>query len=161
MKKELDSTEKERIHEAAIQFLRTNHTMVLATVSNTGEPSAAVVYFTHQEPFEFHILTVKGSRKCENIKANGKIAFVIGTGPDTDTMQGGGVAELMEEKEAEIFFELVERISLTSPFQWPVLALAKEHGFCAFRIRPTWLTWLVMDEEEYPDIARKEFYQLI
>ncbi len=134
--------------------------MVISTVSSTGEPQAAVVYYFVDEHFNFYFMTSIGSKKCENIKENGKVAFVVGTGPEVITVQGGGTAKALDQKEAEIFFQMIEQIALKSSYQWPLLTLAK-NGFCTFRIKPNWMVLLNFHKDQYPDIAREEFYKII
>lgn len=156
----LSQEEEQKIHQKALEFLRECNTMVVSTVSDQGEPQVATVYFTVDDDFNIFFMTSRGSKKCENLKSNGKIAFVVGTGPEIVTIQGGGVAEPLDEKEAQVFYKLIEKVSLRSPWQWPVTLLAKE-GYCTFKITPTWMVWLNLHKEKYPDIASEEFYKII
>lgn len=156
----LSQEEQEKIRASALGFLNDHNTMVVSTVSDAGEPQAATVYFTVGDDFSIYFMTSHGSRKCENLKSNGKIAFVVGTGPEVATIQGGGNAESLDEQEAQVFYKLIEKVSLRSPWQWPVTLLAKE-GYCTFKITPTWMVWLNLHKEQYPDIASEEFYKII
>ena len=156
----LSPEDQKKIKQKALEFLRERNTMVVSTVSDSGEPQASTVYFMADDNFNIYFLTFKESRKCENLKSNGKIAFVVGTGPEVVTIQGGGNAEFLDEKEAQVFYELIEKVSFKSPWQWPVTLLAKE-GFCTFKIKPIWMVWLNLHKEQYPDIASEEFYKII
>ena len=157
---DLSSEEKMKVKQKALEFLKEHTTMVVSTVSPSGEPQASTVYFMVDDDFNIYFLTSKGSRKCENLKSNGKIAFVVGTGPKVVTIQGGGNAESLDEKEAQVFYDFIEKIGFESPWQWPVTFLAKE-GFCTFKIKPTWMVWLNLHKDQYPDIASEEFYKII
>ena len=157
---DLSPQDKEKVRQKALEFLKERTTMVVSTVSPSGEPQASTVYFMADDDFNIYFLTAKGSRKCENLKSNGKIAFVVGTGPEVVTIQGGGNAESLDEKEAQIFYDAIEKIGFESPWQWPVTLLAKE-GFCTFKIKPTWMVWLNLHKDQYPDIASEEFYKII
>lgn len=156
----LSPEDKEKVKLRALEFLRGRNTMVVSSVSDLGEPQASTVYFTADNDFNLYFMTSKGSRKCQNLTANGKVAFVVGTGPEVITIQGGGVAESLEENEAKVFFNLIEKVAFRSPWQWPVNLLAKE-GYCTFKIKPNWMVWLNLHKEKYPDIASEEFYKII
>ena len=151
---------KEKVKQRALEFLRGQNIMVVSTVSDSGEPQAATVYYVADENFNIYFMTSLKSRKCENLHSNSKIAFVMGTGPEVITVQGGGEVEKLDEHEANIFYALIEKIALKSPWQFPLILIAKE-GFCTFRIRPKWMVWLNFQKDRYPDIASKEFHKII
>ncbi len=157
---ELSPEDQKKIRARALEFLKDHRTMVVSSISDSGNLHAATVYFVVDDNFHLYFMTLSGSSKCENLRANGKVAFVVGTGPEVITIQGGGIAEYMEEKRGKVFYELIKRAALTTPWQWPILFLAK-HGFCTFHIIPTWMVWLNLHKEKYPDIAREEFYQIV
>ncbi len=134
--------------------------MVVSTVSEEGEPQAATVYYVVDDDFNFYFMSAAGSRKCENLLANSKMAFVIGVGPEIKTVQGGGMAEAVNERAGEIFEKLSEQIKLESPEQWPLLLLAKK-GFCTFKIKPTWMVWLNLNKDQHFDVSNIQFYKII
>lgn len=156
----LSQEEQAKIKRHALEFLKSHNTMVIATASYEGEPQAATVYYVVDDQFNLYFMTSKGSKKCDNLRSNGKIAFVVGSGPEVVTMQGGGFTESLDENESKVFYDLIERVALKSVNQWPLLTLAKE-GFCTFRIVPTWMVWLNLHKDQYPDIASEEFYKII
>ena len=134
--------------------------MVLASISNNLEPEAATVYFVSDDNFNLFFMTSESSKKTENLKVNGKVAFVMGWGPESITIQGGGVAKELEKREAETFYALIEKVVLESSNQFPILQLAKE-GYCTFKITPSWMSYLNMEKEKYPNIASSEFFKII
>ena len=154
------SEKQHEVQARALEFLKSRPTMVISSVSENGEPQASTVYYVTDENFNLYFMTSLKSRKCENLHSNSKIAFVVGTGPEVITIQGGGEVEKLDEKETEVFYTLIEKISFKSPWQWPLLLLSKE-GFCTFRIKPKWMVWLNLHKEEYPDIAQEKFYKII
>lgn len=156
----LPQKDENLVRREALEFLKSHDTMVISTVSPSNDPQAAVIYYVVDEKFNFYFMTSLGSRKCENLRANGKIAFVIGAGPEIVTMQGGGTAEPLDEQEAQVFYKLIERIALKSPWQWPLILLSKK-GFCTFRLKPTWMSWFNLDKDAYPDIVTDGFYKII
>ena len=154
------ANDKQETREGALKFLQDNRTMVVASVSSDGEPQASTVYYIVDDEFNFYFITFNGSKKCENLKANGKVSFVVGFGPRPLTVQGGGKAVLIDDKEAKVFLELVEKTHAINPYEWPVLELAKE-GFCTFKIIPSWLVWLNFDSEEHLKASGDKFQKII
>ncbi|TSC73650.1 MAG: Pyridoxamine 5'-phosphate oxidase [Parcubacteria group bacterium Gr01-1014_44] len=151
---------EQKPREDALKFLQDNRTMVVASVSDSGEPQASTVYYAVDDDFNFSFITSKGSRKCDNLTNNGRVAFVIGFGPRSITVQGGGRALLMDSKDSEVFMEILRRNHLSSSLEWPVLELAKE-GFCTFKIVPSWLVWLNFDSKEHLKASGDKFHKII
>lgn len=150
---------QEKMRAQALEFLKNENRMVVSSVSDSGEPECALVYYTVDENFDLYFMTSPGSRKCENLRANGKTAFVIGTGPEVTTVQGGGRAKALDNKESEIFFELIKNGAIKTN-KWPLLTLEKE-GFCTFKIVPAWLTWFSMESKKSPSLEDEDFFKII
>ena len=118
-----------------LRFMRSHSLAVQASVSSSGGPQAAVVGFVVTDNFEIFFDTVDTTRKVRNLRANPKIAFVIGglTDADERTVQYEGVAdeprviELQHLKKLYFrrFPDGVERQT------WP--------GLVYVRARPTWI----------------------
>lgn len=68
---------------------------VVATVTQNGEPEAAVVGFGVTEDLTLLLGTSNSSRKYKNLQINNKIAYVIG-GDENITVQYEGEAYLLE-----------------------------------------------------------------
>lgn len=151
---------KREIINSARKFLKSQKTMVLASISNNLEPEAATVYFVSDDDFNLFFMTSEKSKKTENLKVNGKVAFVMGWGPEVITIQGGGIAKELAKREAETFYGLIKKVAFESANQWPLLQLAK-NGYCTFKITPLWMSYLNMEKEKYPDIASEEFFKII
>lgn len=150
----------EAVRYEALKFLKNHATMVLASISENLDPEAATLYFVSDDDFNLYFMTSLESKKCQNLRINGKVAFVIGSGPEVITLQGGGTAKELPRREAETFYELIKQTALASANQWPLLQLAKE-GYATFKITPSWLTYLNFEKEKYPDIASDSFYSII
>jgi|SRR3989344_1283253 len=148
------------VKDHAVKFLKSHTTMVLASISHDVEPQAATVYFVSDDNLNIYFLTAQNSKKADNLRTNGKVAFVIGWGPEVVTIQGGGIAKELPVKEAEVFYDLIKKTAISSVYQWPLLKLAQE-GYCAFKITPSWMMYLNLNKEKYPDIASGEFYKII
>jgi len=156
----MDNVKLEKAKYEARKFLQSQSTLVLASISNNVEPEAATVYFVGDDDFNLYFMASATSKKAENLRTNGKVAFVIGRGPEIITIQGGGVAKELPAAEAETFSGLIKKVALESANQWPILQLAQE-GFCTFKIAPGWMSYLNMEKGRFPEIAGSEFYKIV
>ncbi len=144
--------------EKALQFLKENHTMVLATVSSDGIPHAATVYYLVDEHFDLYFCTGEETKKFLNIKNNSNVAVVIGTGPEIKTIQGGGKAEWIIEGEDGIMKRLGKNFDLQqSPF-WPIVALGYKN-IALMKINVEWMTFLhvFLEDDKYVEKKCKVF----
>jgi hypothetical protein len=118
--------------EEVFAFMATESLAVLSTVTERGEPEAALVGFAVTPKLEIVFDTVKSSRKYPNLQKNQGMAWVIGCTTEV-TVQFEGVAEeLVGEDLAEYkktyfakFPDGVER------GKWP--------GITYFVVRPKWV----------------------
>jgi general stress protein 26 len=120
-----------------LKFLRAHRYAVQASVSEAGEPQAAVVGVVVTDRFEVCFDTLAGTRKARNLRRNAAIALVFGgTEPGSEcTAQFEGVADEPAGEELERLKALylarfpdgVERQ------QWPDLIY--------LRARPTWIRY--------------------
>ncbi|MFF0063648.1 pyridoxamine 5'-phosphate oxidase family protein [Streptomyces sp. NPDC005279] len=115
-------------------FLRRYKLAVQATVTPDGAPQAAVVGFAVSDELEIVFDTVETTRKCLNLRADPRIALVIGW-DDAITVQLEGVADFPTGPELEriqqCYFAAYPdgRDRLT----WP--------GITHVRVRPTWVRY--------------------
>lgn len=71
------------------EFLDTQETCVLSTVSSEGWPMSATVGFSHDSEFAILIGTDNTTRKYKNLISNSKVSIVVGvTSPKTVQIQG-------------------------------------------------------------------------
>jgi len=114
-----------------VEFLRKQPWAVEATVTTAGRPQAAVVGVVVSETCELFFDTLATSRKCANLRANPRVAFVIGW-DDAQTVQFEGVAD--EPSGAEL-----ERLKALYFARFPDGRDREAAGGVAyFRVRPTW-----------------------
>ncbi|MGW0555625.1 pyridoxamine 5'-phosphate oxidase family protein [Streptomyces sp. NPDC002926] len=115
-------------------FLRRYKLAVQATVTPDGAPQAAVVGFAVSDELEIVFDTVETTRKCLDLRADPRIALVIGW-DDAITVQLEGVADFPTGPELEriqqCYFAAYPdgRDRLT----WP--------GITHVRVRPTWVRY--------------------
>ena len=85
-----------------LPFLRKHRLGVQSTVSSSGDPQAAVVGIAVTSELEIVFDTVDTSRKCRNLRANPRIAFVIGWDQEI-TVQLAGIADEPTGRSASVF----------------------------------------------------------
>jgi general stress protein 26 len=126
-------TEKSQI----LAFMRAHRLAVQATASTDGAPQAAVVGFAVSDRFEIVFDTLASTRKAQNIRANSRVAFVIGglKGSDERTVQYEGVADEPAGAELERLKSLYYAVFPDGPdrLSWP--------GLIYVCVRPTWLRY--------------------
>jgi pyridoxine/pyridoxamine 5'-phosphate oxidase len=115
-------------------FIQKHRLGVLATVSPLNMPEAAVVGIAVTTDLELIFDTIESSRKCQNLRLNPKIAFVIGW-DDEITLQYEGEAHEPRGNQIErckqVYFE-----------KWPDgPEREKWPGITYFLVRPTWMRY--------------------
>lgn len=118
-------------------YARGHRLAVQASVSAVGAPQAAVIGVAITDDFEIVFDTLSSSRKMENLRANAKIALVIGGLSDSSesTVQLEGIADepygdeltRLREHYFKVFPDGRERLS------WP--------GITYVRVRPIWIRY--------------------
>src|SRR5262245_13043624 len=85
----------EMTRDDLLAFMRSHRYAVESSVSPAGAPQAAVVGIAVTDRFEIVFDTLASTRKAENLRRHGRIAFVIGGTLDGDerTVQYEGVAD--------------------------------------------------------------------
>lgn len=113
-------------------FLAAQRFAVVASVSPSGAPEAALVGIAVTPELELIFETTDATRKCANLRRDPRISFVAGWG-DQRTLQYEGSADeptgLELEKLKGIFFSTWPQ--LHSHEQWP--------GLTYFRVKPRWI----------------------
>jgi len=117
-----------------VQFLRSHKLAVQASVTASGAPQAAVVGVAVSDDLEFVFDTTDTSRKYRNLRADPRIALVIGW-DDEITAQIEGVADFPTGDELERVREcyFVAYPDGRARLSWP--------GITHVRVRPTWIRY--------------------
>ena len=120
---------------ALIAFLRAQRWAIEATVSSSRHPQAALVGFAVTDRLELVFDTLSTTRKAANLRANPRIALVIGGWQDgsEQTLQYEGVADFptgadLVRLKLEYFKAFPDGPSRES---WP--------GITYVRVKPAWL----------------------
>ena len=117
-----------------LPFLRKHRLGVQSTVSPAGDPQAAVVGIAVTPELEIVFDTVDTSRKCRNLRADPRIALVIGWDAEI-TVQLEGIADEPTGAERD---RILETYFATYPDGRDRLAW---RGITHFRVRPTWIRY--------------------
>jgi general stress protein 26 len=117
-----------------VSFLRRHKLAVQASVAPGGAPQAAVVGFAVSDALEIVFDTTEATRKYRNLRADPRIAVVIGWDREI-TVQLEGVADFPSGMELE---RIRECYFLAYPdgrerLAWP--------GITHVRVRPTWVRY--------------------
>ena len=121
--------------ESLVVFLRSQHWAVEATVSSAVQPQAAIIGYAVTDQLELVFDTLATSRKAANLRANPRIALVIGGwhAGSEQTLQYEGVADFPAGAELA---RLKEEYFKTFPDGPSRESWA---GITYVRVRPTWL----------------------
>ncbi|MEO8482305.1 MAG: pyridoxamine 5'-phosphate oxidase family protein [Acidobacteriota bacterium] len=125
-----------------LAFMRREKYAVEASVSPAG-PQAALVGIVVGDAFELVFDTLDATRKARNLRADPRVAFVVGgTGASAEqTVQYAGIAD--EPSGAEL--DRLKQLYFARFPEGPTRASWK--GITYFRVRPTWLRFSDFREE--------------
>jgi general stress protein 26 len=125
------------IEAELLNFLREHRWAIEATASASLTPQAAIIGIAVTDRLEVLFDTLNSSRKAANLRANPRIALVIGGWNDDDarTVQYEGLADFPEGDE----LERVKRVYFAAfpdgpdRLAWP--------GITYVRVKPAWLRY--------------------
>ncbi len=121
-------------HDELVRFLRRYRVAVQASVGPDGAPQAAVVGFAVSDALEIVFDTIDTTRKYRNLRADPRIALVIGW-DDEATAQIEGIADFPTGAELERVREcyFVAYPDGRDRLAWP--------GITHVRVRPRWIRY--------------------
>lgn len=115
-------------------FLQKHRLGVQSTISPSGDPQAAVVGIAVTPELEIIFDTLDTTRKCRNLRAHPRVAFVIGWDEEI-TVQLEGIADEPTGSERD---RILETYFAAYPDGRDRLAWK---GITHFRVRPTWIRY--------------------
>ena len=138
--------------QSLLTFMRSHHWAIEATSSLGNEPQAAIIGIAVTEDLEILFDTLARSRKAANLRANPRIAFVIGGWNDGDprTVQYQGVADFPVGAELEKLKQIYFAAFPDGPtrLSWP--------GITYVRVKPEWVRFSDFTVEPH-DISETTF----
>lgn len=153
----------DEVKEEAMNFLKKNNAAVIATTQG-GKVYASTVHYIVDEHWTFYFLAHRNTDKYLNISVSQQAALVVGVGPKHISVQTQGVVDMVVgDERAEILdkFKWLKGSHLID--HWPIEEMTKFENkeSVAFKFEPSRLTFMNLDDEEYPRSQSKEYYQII
>lgn len=137
---------------AVLDFVRSHRWAIEATASLALVPQAAIIGFAATEELELVFDTLASSRKAANLRANPRIALVIGGWNDNEprTVQYEGIADFPVGAELERLKQVYFAVFPDGPtrLSWP--------GITYVRVKPRWLRYSDFSAEP-PSIIEHSF----
>ena len=120
--------------QEVFRFMDSERLGVLTTATNSGQPEAALMGFAVTPELEIIFDTVRSSRKYPNLKANPRVAWVVGCTTEV-TVQYEGEAEELEGAALAKYKPIYFQKFLDGP--------ARENwaGMTYFVVRPKWVRY--------------------
>ena len=155
----------EQYKKAALKFLRENITAAIATSKDGTHLRAVTIYYDVDDDFNFYFLTAVNTGKYADLTENSNIGIAVGFGPPYITIQGGGVADLVEsgsDEENEIIVNINKRLH-PNDYHWPLFQIPRflNAEVAVFKMTPKWLVMLNLDKEGHLDSYKEDFHTLI
>ncbi len=111
-------------------FIRHEGRAIVATVAPDGNPEAALVGITALDDGTLIFNVLPWARKLDNLRANARVAVVVGTiGPVS--VQCEGPAVISDGEQAERYADAFERLVPGSKSRY--------EGYAVVAVRPDWL----------------------
>lgn len=120
--------------QEVFRFMNSERLGVLTTATNSGQPEAALMGFAVTPELEIIFDTVRSSRKYPNLKANPRVAWVVGCTTEV-TVQYEGEAEELEGAALAKYKPIYFHKFPDGPARenWP--------GMTYFVVRPKWVRY--------------------
>ena len=153
----------EEIKEDARNFIQHMNTAVIATAFEY-QPFASTVYYLADDNFNIYFSTKRNTIKNINAAFNANIAFVVGTGPKHISIQARGAVKIVIGKEKnEILKKLKLQKKRLGSTEWPTKSMVPFKGRppVVFKITPSELQFMNLDDTTYPRSLSREYHQVI
>ncbi len=126
-------------HDRIYEFIRSHSLAVISTIAADCSPQAAVIGFSETEKLDLIIGTFNTSRKYVNLRANPRVAVVIGWEHGQTVQYEGEAHELAGDELAECLKIHIAKMPSAAKY------VSKQEQVW-FKIVPTWI--------RYSDISR-------
>jgi nitroimidazol reductase NimA-like FMN-containing flavoprotein (pyridoxamine 5'-phosphate oxidase superfamily) len=144
---------EEQVRTHAAKYIRENYRMALATASKEAKPHAAIVNYVVDNQWNFYFLSRAKTQKTADILANQEASFVIGFDLPISVQGWGKAVKVMDNKERERAFALLEEKAEQHDSFWPLPLKVDRLNDMLVRIEPWRLRALVFGDlaEAGPD----------
>ena len=122
-----------------LDFLHQQSLMTLSTVSPSGQPEAATLFYLFDSDFTFYFVTREETRKVKNINKNPKVAIVIS---DDKTMNIQVEGRAVELNGVNVISDLLSQVSQKalpeeSAEFWPPVMRMEGGEYKFYKVSPT------------------------
>lgn len=147
--------------EALIRdFLSTQHSGTLATASRSGDPHAAVVYFSLDDELCLLFATKTETQKYKNIEENKQVAFAVYDEESQTTIQITGSVEIIkdEDQHQKVIANMFTYSSALSRREFPPAEKLLAGDYVALRLVPQVIKMAVYAR---PDSEGDDLYETL
>jgi len=156
------------IKKTALEFLLDPErlTAVIGSSPLDGNTHTATVYYFVDNEFNFYFLTATGTQKYRNLLENKNAAIVVGFGPSYTTVQGQGVATLLNKdsaEEREAIAHIKHRLLNNGDKTWPIFQIDafEDQSIAVFRFTPATLQLMNLEQNNGLPITAAETLQIL
>lgn len=152
--------DKGQVREKALEYLKGQALMVLATSDPDGAPYASTMLYVVDDDLNFYFITREDTKKARHLAANPKAALSIGCSSPMN-IQAQGAVEMIEDETLRtgLFARLAEAGGKVGDF-WPPILRIEAGDYLLFRIVPSWLRVLDLESENVNE-AELPFTEII
>lgn len=128
--------------DEALSFLVDHDTGVLATTARSGEPHARLIYYICDDEFNLYFITLKKTRKVDDLNANSRAAFVVSETEIPRTIQLEGTVEDLTNTATldPLVAGFIHRLMKDKKYGIP-LAHFDPDQLRFYRFTPNWVRW--------------------
>ena len=136
----------------AAVFLKTRKSGVLSTLSPEQTPRARIVYYAADSSFVLYFLTLKNTRKVEDMTAFPQVAFTVFDEQSLQTLQLEGYATDITNAPVPdaILEKLFDNLEMHSSHYGPLARLDRS-DVVVYKITPTWIRYGDFTQGEHSD----------
>lgn len=119
-------------------FLVSTPVGTLATVDESGQPMAAVIYFMVDPSFNFYFVSKEKTRKVQNMRKHPEVALAVYDAALQTTVQvTGSVVEVTDVSRFDTVYKgIVEAAKATGSSPLPPISKIPAGMYCLFRLEP-------------------------
>ena len=152
----------QEIKNEVTDFLKKNNTAVIATVWE-GEPYASTIHYVADEDFNIYFLSHRNTAKYLNVSSHQRAAIVVGAGPKHISIQAKGIVDLLVGEQAKAVTEKIEWLKSSHIIEHlPIDEMKKfeDKTPVAFKFEPLEMTFMNLDDDDYPNSKSKEYWKI-
>ncbi|MDR3547719.1 MAG: pyridoxamine 5'-phosphate oxidase family protein [Candidatus Pacebacteria bacterium] len=130
------------VRGAAFDFLASQKTGVLSTLSPAGTPRARLVYYACDGMFAVYFITLANTRKAEDLAAHPQAAFTVSSEAVPQTVQIEGTVEDVTERSIidPVLVELFKHLNSNTAYGAPLMHFDRA-DIRFYKLTPSWVRY--------------------